>query len=480
MDIELNKPDFRYEMENLLRLFKAEEGRAVLFADEKIARAELKTNGKVFTEGESVIKHPCQGYAENVELAAQEITLARCLYRCLCLATDKLMPWGVLTGVRPTKLFRRLAQEHGLSAAEEYFSEQLLVSPQKIALARTIYNNQRELIAKSGPQDFSLYIGIPFCPSRCAYCSFVSHSITDAKAKKLIPDYVARLCEEIAATGTAARELNLRLQSVYMGGGTPTTLSPRQLDAVLGAVARSFDLSSCREYTVEAGRPDTVTAEKLDVIKAHGAGRVSINPQSFDDKVLRAIGRGHTSEQTLGAFRLASEFGFGINMDFIAGLPGDSPSGFAKSIERAVELAPQNITIHALAIKRAAALNDGVEREASGGEYLTPQINSLLEENGYEPYYSYRQSNSLGGLENTGFAKHNYQSAYNIYMMEEIHTVLACGSGAVTKLKAPQTGYIERVFNFKFPYEYLSRFDEILARKAAIKEFYAANVAESI
>ncbi|MDR3344615.1 MAG: coproporphyrinogen dehydrogenase HemZ [Oscillospiraceae bacterium] len=484
MTITLNNPKFRYEMENLTRIFlpgqdlQTPDGSADLFADEHIATATVTLDGHTATHTADCClptTHATYNSAEQeYGIITPEIRLGQALYQCLQeLTGTPPPPWGVLTGVRPTKLFRRIAERDGESAAAEYFARELFVRADKIALARAVFHGQRKILGRGAPQSFSLYVGIPFCPSRCAYCSFVSHSITEQKAQKLIPAYVERLCEEIRVTGKIARELSLRLESVYFGGGTPTTLSALQLDSLLSAVDGSFELSTCREYTVEAGRPDTVTAEKFEVLRRHGVGRVSVNPQTFDDDVLRIIGRAHTAEQARTAYHLAREYGFAVNMDFIAGLPGDTPEGFARSIDEATALAPENITVHALAIKRAARLaaNSAQGEPARFADGLS-KVNSALTDAAYRPYYSYRQSNSLGALENTGWAKSHFASAYNIYMMEEAHTVLACGAGAVTKLKEPCGDKIERVFNFKFPYEYLSRFAEILTRKEEITSFY--------
>lgn len=264
---------------------------------------------------------------------------------------------------------------------------------------------------------------------------------------------------------------------MYFGGGTPTTLSAEQLGILLSAVEQAFDLSAVREYTVEAGRPDTVTREKLVALKNGGVTRVSINPQTFNDAVLREIGRNHTSALTESAYFAARDAGFGnINMDFIAGLPTDTPDSFAASMDRALALAPENITVHTLSLKRASRLgtqNAQVERAAGlAADEMLGYAYRNLTANAYHPYYMYRQSKTLGNLENTGYAKAGFECIYNIFMMEECHTVFAVGAGAVTKLKSPHGREIERIFNYKYPYEYISGFEEILARKEKILPFY--------
>ena len=285
------------------------------------------------------------------------------------------------------------------------------------------------------------------------------------------------LCEEITATGKIARKLNFRLETVYIGGGTPTTLSAEQLTRVMNTVKENFDLSCLREYTVEAGRPATVTAEKLAAIKNGGATRISINPQTMNNDVLETIGRRHTAKQTVEAFRLASSMGFNnINMDLIAGLPTDTLESFKDTVNKIIELDPESVTVHSLSMKRSATLNTtGQLPEIEVGKIADKMVdfaNTTLSNKGIVPYYMYRQSKTVGNLENVGYAKKGYECFYNVYIMDETHTILACGASAVTKLKEPKGPYIERIFNFKYPYEYISRFGEILSRKDGIYNFY--------
>ncbi len=340
-------------------------------------------------------------------------------------------------------------------------------------MCKKIEHNQRDIISMSDERSFSLYISIPFCPSRCSYCSFVSQSVE--KAKFLLDDYIKLLLKEIKFTANIAKISKLKLLSVYIGGGTPTTLSPSQLEVLLSEIILNFDFSYCKEFTVEAGRPDTVTAEKLKVIKNFPVSRISINPQTFNDNVLQTIGRRHTAAQTIKAFELAREYDFdNINMDLIAGLTGESLDSFQQSIDKACALSPESVTVHTLALKRSSALNQ-LSDDAKNNQFTPDMLsyaNSTLSQNSYEPYYLYRQSKMLSNLDNTGWAKVGYFSEYNIYMMEEIHTVLACGAGAVSKLKDPKSNYIERIFNFKYPYEYINRFDEMLQRKNRVLSFY--------
>ena len=402
-------------------------------------------------------------------------SLSILLYDTLSELTGYTLPWGILYGVRPARLMHSTVEKMGVdNAVKKFLSDK--VEQKKIDLALSVMERENKIIALSRDNSFSLYVSIPFCPSRCSYCSFVSHSI--ANAKDLIAPYVELLCKELVHIGKIANDLGLRLESIYFGGGTPTTLSAEQLDMLLSTIEGNFDLSTLREYTVEAGRPDTVTEAKLNALMSHHVSRISINPQTFNDDVLNAIGRRHTSSQTVGAYELARKIGFdNINMDFIAGLNTDTPESFKRSIDTAVSLAPESITVHNLALKSAAFLCTENEffdlTERSNASKMVDYSYKTMIENGYNPYYMYRQSKSLGNLENVGYAKDGFDCLYNVFMMDETHTVLAAGAGAVTKLKNPQTAHIERIYNYKYPYEYLNNFDEVLSRKKGIIDFYS-------
>ena len=332
------------------------------------------------------------------------------------------------------------------------------------------------LNATSKPDSFSLYVSIPFCPSRCSYCSFVSHSVQNEKAKNLLPTYVDLLTKELIETAEIAKNIGVTLESVYIGGGTPTTLSADQLEAVIKAIENNFDMTSCREFTVEAGRPDTITEEKLRVIKNSSVNRISINPQTFNNSVLEAVGRKHTAEDTIRIFNMAREMGFdNINMDLIAGLPTDTVDGYKYSLDTAIALNPENITVHTLAVKRASGIGQNspelAVKSANDASQMIDYTYEKLSES-YHPYYMYRQSKSAGALENVGWAKGDTECIYNIFMMEECHTILSCGGGAVTKLKAPNGDEIERIFNFKYPFEYINNYEILRDRKKRIIEFY--------
>ncbi len=455
---------------------------AVMFFPLEKLRHDNDDNVVIETKKENNILSVCvKAYSRLIEKeytlkkdddVTQKISLS--LYDALSELMGYTLPWGILYGVRPARLMHATVEKHGVDKAVQKFLEDK-VEQKKIDLALSVMKRENEIIALSKDNSFSLYVSIPFCPSRCSYCSFVSHSI--ANAKDLIQPYVELLCKELKYIGQIAKDLGLRLESVYFGGGTPTTLSAEQLDDLLSVIEQNFDLSTLREYTVEAGRPDTVTEEKLNTLLLHNVERISINPQTFSDDVLKAIGRRHTSAQVVDAYNLARKLGFkNINMDFIAGLNSDTPESFKKSIDTAVSLAPESITVHNLALKSAAFLCteneffDLTERN-NAAKMVDYSYNTLIK-NGYNPYYMYRQSKSLGNLENVGYAKQGFDCLYNVFMMDETHTVLAAGAGAVTKLKDPKTAHIERIYNYKYPYEYLNNFDEILLRKKGIIDFY--------
>ena len=381
--------------------------------------------------------------------------------------------WGVLTGIRPVKLAMQL-HDMGLSEEEirKKLKEERLVSDEKLDLLLTTMEHELEIRASSRPNSVSLYISIPFCPSRCSYCTFTSHSVE--KAAKLIPQYVELLCGELKDIAVLIDEIGLHLETVYMGGGTPTVLTAKQLDRVLSTVNESFDMTGVRELTVEAGRPDTITAEKLAVLKKNGVGRISINPQTMDDEVLAAIGRKHTAEDVKNAFALAKTFGFdSINMDLISGLPGDNMEKFRKTIAEVIAMNPDNITLHTLTVKHGANLAPMAQSVfAATADAMNEYAYGEFAKAGYFPYYLYRQKGTVDNLENVGFCKPGKEGIYNIFIMDETHTVLSAGAGGVTKLKAPYDKKIERIFNFKYPYEYIERFELMNERKEQVRNFY--------
>lgn len=477
MNLYVKNHNFHFELENLTRLFFPNEKITVIrdFSEPQPPYIYTEVSDKItisvnigsFNKSETAVK--------KLTDDDNELVSAQLLYKLLCDFTGLTQPWGILTGVRPVKLLRRLAEESNEEQAVKKFEKDFFVSNEKIALSRETEHNERNILELSKPESFSLYVGIPFCPSRCSYCSFVMASIE--RAEKLIEPYTKLLCEEIKQTAEIANKLGLRLETVYFGGGTPTTLSAEQLDTVLGTVNNSFDMSTCREFTVEAGRPDTIDIAKLFALKENKVDRISINPQTVNDEVLKTIGRKHTAQQFFDAFELARKCGFdNINTDLIAGLPTDTPESFKNSLDSIVRLNAECITVHTLCMKRASRLTtEGVTldlQQARDAREMLAYTQNILGQNEYIPYYMYRQSRMVGNLENVGWSKRGFESLYNVYVMDETHTILACGSGGVTKLKRNNPDYLERIFNFKYPYEYIDRFDELIQRKSGIMQFY--------
>ena len=477
MNLYVKNHNFHFELENLTRLFFPNEKITVIrdFSEPQPPYIYTEVSDKItisvnigsFNKSETALK--------KLTDDDNELVSAQLLYKLLCDFTGLTQPWGILTGVRPVKLLRRLAEESNEEQAVKKFEKDFFVSNEKIALSRETEHNERKILELSKPESFSLYVGIPFCPSRCSYCSFVMASIE--RAEKLIEPYTKLLCEEIKRTAEIANKLGLRLETVYFGGGTPTTLSAEQLDTVLGTVNKSFDMSTCREFTVEAGRPDTIDIAKLFALKENKVDRISINPQTVNDEVLKTIGRKHTAQQFFDAFELARKCGFdNINTDLIAGLPTDTTKSFKNSLDSIVQLTAECITVHTLCMKRASRLTtEGVTldlQQARDAREMLAYTQNILGQNEYIPYYMYRQSRMVGNLENVGWSKRGFESLYNVYVMDETHTILACGSGGVTKLKRNNPDYLERIFNFKYPYEYIDRFDELIQRKSGIMQFY--------
>ena len=474
MILIIDSHPFRYEMEALCRMFL--HGRELKITEEAeippkedyiytaLEGDEITVKAKIDVKYAEAKRTAENDHARNMELA---------VFGVLTEILSIRPKWGVLTGIRPVKLAMQL-HDMGLSEEEirKKLKEERLVSDEKLDLLLTTMEHELEIRASSRPNSVSLYISIPFCPSRCSYCTFTSHSVE--KAAKLIPQYVELLCGELKDIAVLIDEIGLHLETVYMGGGTPTVLTAKQLDRVLSTVNESFDMTGVRELTVEAGRPDTITAEKLAVLKKNGVGRISINPQTMDDEVLAAIGRKHTAEDVKNAFALAKTFGFdSINMDLISGLPGDNMEKFRKTIAEVIAMNPDNITLHTLTVKHGANLAPMAQSVfAATADAMNEYAYGEFAKAGYFPYYLYRQKGTVDNLENVGFCKPGKEGIYNIFIMDETHTVLSAGAGGVTKLKAPYDKKIERIFNFKYPYEYIERFELMNERKEQVRNFY--------
>jgi len=379
---------------------------------------------------------------------------------------ENVPAWGALSGVRPTKISTKHLLEGGTrKSADKLFREIYYVSPDRRELALDCSESTVKAAKLLTPEDVSLYVGIPFCPTRCSYCSFVSRTI--GKQTELLDPYLEALEQEMALTGKLLASSGKTVRTIYIGGGTPTTLSTPQMARLLDSIKDSFDLSRCLEFTVEGGRPDTLSLEKLQVIARHGADRMSINPQTMEDSVLRACGRPHTAQDVLRAYEEAMSAGFkAVNMDLIAGLPTDDFDGFRRSLDTVAGLNPANITVHTLALKKGADLFE--KREGlSSAQAVTQMVdyaNATLRGLSYKPYYLYRQKYMSGSFENVGWSRDGLDCLYNIYMMEEVHTILSLGGGGMNKVNFPD-GSLQRFHNPKFPEQYIGQIDDVLRQK---------------
>ena len=410
---------------------------------------------------------------DKSERLIKKIFTAACT-KSLCHAAMKIrkinLPWGVMCGIRPAKNVRVLLEEgYSHEEVEEIFKEIYEVSDEKINLAHTVAKNEEILLNNIGENSVSIYIGIPFCPTRCLYCSFVSTDIHTSG--KYMDEFVEKLLLEIDKTAEILNKLGMYAENIYIGGGTPTTLSAEHLNKVFNRLKNHFDFSKIKEFTLEAGRPDTINYEKLRAAIEGGVNRISINPQTMNSETLKKVGRTHSPQMVRDCMKMAREAGFdNINMDLIAGLPDESVEMFRKSLDEVIELNPENITVHSMCIKRAADLKSKI-KELTDAEKMNEMLSytqKRMKETNREPYYMYRQKNTSGNLENVGYAKDGFMSTYNVNIMEEKQTIIAHGGGGSSKIVMGDR--IERVFNFKDPLEYIRRFDEILSKKDEIVE----------
>ena len=423
------------------------------------ATTKITRNGVTHTASKRLLARE-----ETVRLRRQ--ILQQSYYLAALPHLPKAPAWGALSGVRPTKLSTKHLMEGGTAAGAKRLLEQVYyVSPQRARLAVDCSQATVAAARLLEPQDVSLYVGIPFCPTRCAYCSFVSRTI--GQRTELLEPYLEALLKEIRSTGKLLATSGRTVRTIYMGGGTPTTLSADQMKRLLEGIRQSFDLSRCIEFTVEGGRPDTLDAEKLQVIAENGPDRMSINPQTMIDSVLRACGRRHNAADVERAYAQAVEAGYSaINMDLIAGLPTDDFEGFRESLSRVIAMDPANITVHTLAIKKGADLYEKREGLSSDAEVarMVDLAESALRHAGYEPYYLYRQKYMSGSFENVGWCKPGTACLYNIYMMEEMHTIISLGGGGMNKVNLPD-GTLKRFHNPKFPEQYIEMLDDVLRQK---------------
>ena len=406
-------------------------------------------------EGGTVLEYSFRGDKEEVK---------RQIYRDLSKMTGKSPKWGILTGIRPVKLAGEIADRG--DDPKNVLMEQYLVHESKADLVCDILGYQRERAGKPKPKSLSVYIGIPFCPTRCLYCSFTSNQVS----QEAMEPYLEALGREIDYAGAAAGEAGYNMETLYFGGGTPTSLNEEQLDRLLSRVSGAFALGGVREYTVEAGRPDTITDEKLSILIDHGVDRISINPQSMKQKTLELIGRRHTVEDVFRAFEMAHKAGMEvINADLIAGLPEETEDDFANSLDEIIRLGAGNITLHTLAVKRASRLKEMDEnfnyKDEELRERMLTAAHEKLRSRGYQPYYLYRQKHTSGNTENTGFCADGRPGLYNIRIMEEAQSNLALGAGGISKIYFPEENRLERVANVSNYEIYIDRIDEMIERK---------------
>ncbi|MBR0414179.1 MAG: coproporphyrinogen dehydrogenase HemZ [Clostridia bacterium] len=477
MHLYINGNNYHYSFEQLLRVFMPdiklekiyntppEEGGDYVLCQSRENDDSLDIEVRVsFGDFKRKAAKTCNG--EDLYKTG-ELRACQLLYDMLVEYSGYIPAWGIQTGVRPSKIYFKLLRNNTPEQAVKYLQEELFISSSKVDIVKAVCENELAIMESSAADQFSLFVSIPFCPSRCSYCSFISHSYESLK--KRIPEYVNLLCEEIAQIASLSKECGLHLRSVYIGGGTPTVLEIAQLEQIFDAITTHFDFENVTEFTIEAGRPDTLDAKKLAFLKKQPVTRITVNAQSFNDEVLRTIGRNHTAEAVKEAYKLTRESGFdNINTDLIAGLEGESVDSFLNSVRSAIALKAENITIHTLALKRSSFL---ITRDDTKGQIvgitaeMIEKANEILTQSGYEPYYMYRQSKSVGNLENTGWALPGKACEYNVFMMEEVQHVFGAGAGAVTRLVNPELSEIKRIFNFKYPYEYIADFEQMKARK---------------
>ena len=465
MDLTLIGHDDRYAVEQLqLSLFpQGQPGQAVSTLHR--GKTWLTASTQITLDGKTVqASRRIPAAEETVRLRRR--ALQQSYYLAACQLLPVLPPWGALAGVRPTKLTTKHLLEGGTPrSAEQMLKNVYYVTESRRKLAVDCSVSTVRAARLLQPQDLSVYIGIPFCPSRCAYCSFVSRTI--GKKTELLEPYLEALLSEIRLTGDLLRVSGKTIRSLYIGGGTPTTLSTPQMIRLLDAINQSFDLSRCLEFTVEGGRPDTLDEEKLRAIHDRGVNRMSINPQTMEDSVLRCCGRIHKTQDILRAYDQATAAGFqDINMDLIAGLPTDTPEGFRHSLDAVARLNPSNITVHTLALKKGADLFEHRENlpSAEAVAEMVAYAEATLRNLGYKPYYLYRQKYMSGSFENVGWSRDNRDCLYNIYMMEEVHTIVSLGGGGMNKVNLPD-GSLRRFHNPKFPEQYIEMLDSVLQQK---------------
>ena len=478
--VVLKGHDYKYEVSELIKLFTSD----FRFIDERDCMMVIENS--IFYHGDKVFSRTvyCENYEEilsNVdhrdlsgldERARKKTikeTIKRSMFKILEQKFKSNVPWGILTGIRPVKIIHALLDE---GKDEEYIKEKLkedyYIKDDKIELALNIAKRERQFIYPIDENKVSLYVGIPFCPTRCYYCSFPANPVDKFGGKK--PLYVEKLLQEARGVAELLRDNNKEIETLYIGGGTPTTLSPEEMDTLIKGLYKEFDLSKIKEFTVEAGRPDTINREILEVLKKHGVDRISINPQTMNDETLQKVGRKHSVNDIIECFQLARELGFdNINMDIILGLVDENLAMVENTLKEIEKLSPESLTVHTLAVKRTSKLKENIDNyELTQFDEMTKMIDLSMKyakKMGLNPYYMYRQKHMLGNLENIGYAKEGYECIYNIQIMEERQSNIALGAGSITKFVYADENRIERVENVKNLEQYIDRVDEMINRK---------------
>lgn len=486
LGIELKGHDYKYEVAELCKLFTTQfrfennndEFKNNIINEVIITDNEIKSTTKYYEDDN--LKISKEEIVDIKSLNSEEIkkrtktTIKRSIFKVLDELFDTYVPWGILTGIRPVKIVHNLLDQ-GLSDEKirQTLKDKYFIKDEKIDLALDIAKRERVFIYPIDKNKISLYVSIPFCPTRCVYCSFPANPMK--QFGHLRQDYVKSLIREIQGLAKILEDTNKEIETLYIGGGTPTALEASQLDELIKSLFKELDLSKIKEFTVEAGRPDTITREKLEVMKKHNVSRISINPQTMNDETLVKIGRDHNVNDIVECFNMARELGFdNINMDIILGLVDENVDMVKNTLEKIKELSPESLTVHTLAIKRASTLKENLDKyELTRYEEMINMINLSMEyakDMGLNPYYMYRQKHMLGNLENIGYAKEGFECIYNIQIMEEKQSNFAVGAGAISKYVYVDEDRIERTDNVKNVEQYIDRVDEMISRKE--KEVY--------
>ena len=472
--------DYKYEVAELIKLFTADfefieeknfgrilENVLYTYNDTIIAKTKYFENYELVYEFADHIN--IDGLDEQALKKATKECIKRSIFKVLQNRLNTYVPWGILTGIRPVKIVHNLL-DNGKTDDEirDTLKNKYYIMDEKIELALDIAKRERVFMYPIDENKISLYVGIPFCPTRCYYCSFPANPLK--QFGHLREEYVEKLIEEVKGLAAIIEDTNKEIETLYIGGGTPTALEPKEMDTLITSLFKELDLTKIKEFTVEAGRPDSITREKLEVLKKHNVSRISINPQTMNDETLKKIGRDHTVNDIIECFNMAREIGFdNINMDLILGLVDEDLEMVRNTLEEIKKLSPESLTVHTLAIKRASKLKEDIENyELTRYEEMIKMIDLSMQyakDMGLNPYYMYRQKHMLGNLENIGYAKEGYECIYNIQIMEEKQSNYALGAGSISKFVYVDEDRIERVENVKNVEQYISRVDEMIERK---------------